>query len=119
MKKVKEISDRRLGGRAKGFSIMKGVFRMLVDEEQQPEFTEYAPSVEGGLPAFLHSAKNLRKFLHASAKIHKATRVYRMPFDAQPYRDEFGKQKKISDARWFHAFNAMNVSLKLTSKRIF
>ena len=112
MKKVKDINDRRAGGRSKGFSIMKGVFRMLVEDERKPDFVEYAPCVEGAVPAFLHSARNLRKFLHASSKIHKATRVYRMPFDPQPYINEFGTRKvtNVTDAQWFHAFNAMNVS---------
>ena len=109
MKQIKNINDRKLASKSKGFSIMKGAFRMLVEKERAKKLVEYAPSVEGPLPAFLHSAKNLRKFLNASFKVFRSHRVYRLAFDAKPYKDEFGHMD-IDDTTWYHAFTAMNVS---------
>ena len=88
---------------------MKGAFRLLVEVERPKKWVEYAPSVEGPLPAFLHSAKHLRKFLNASYRIFRSHRVQRLAFDAKPYKDEFG-HLNIDDKTWYHAFTAMNVS---------
>ena len=109
MKQLNKINDRKTAGRGKGFSTMKGTFRMLVQMERPKKLVEYAPSVEGPLPAFLHSAKHLRKFLAASYKVFKSHRVQRLAFDAKPYKDEFGHMD-IDDTTWYHAFTAMNVS---------
>ena len=114
MKQIQNINDRKTAGKNKGFSIMKGTFRLLVEKERAKKLVEYAPSVEGPIPAFLHSAKHLQKFLAASFKIFRSYRVHRLAFDAKPYHDEFG-HLDIDDNTWYHAFTAMNVSTVIFS----
>ena len=118
MKQIQKINDRKTAGRSKGFSIMKGTFRLLVEVERPKKWVEYAPSVEGPLPAFLHSAKHLRKFLHASYRVFRSHRIQRLAFDAKPYKDEFG-HLDIDDSTWYHAFTAMNVSTRIKMWIIF
>lgn len=112
MKSLKTIAEKRLGHRGKGYSIMKGFFRPLVEAERAKKHVEYAPCLQGALPAFLHSAKNMRKFLHASFIVYQNTRIHRRRFDPAPYKEEFGITA-VDDDRWLHAFNAANVSQKL------
>ena len=113
MKQIRNINDRRTANKNRGFSVMKGTFRLLVENERSKKLVEYAPSVEGPLPAFLHSAKHLQKFLDASFKIFRSHRLYRLAFDAKPYKDAFG-HLDIDDNTWYHAFTAMNVSIGVT-----
>ena len=110
MKNMRSLAEKRLGNPKKGFSVMRGFFRLNIEADHSRKFVEYAPCVQGALPAFLHQAKNTRKFLQASFEIHQSTRIHRKPFDAAPYRREFGNTT-IDDTMWQHAFNAMNVSL--------
>ena len=110
MKSLQRIAEKRLAGqKAKGFSVMKGFFRLFTEAEKTKKYVEYAPCLQGALPAFLHSAKNVQKFLNASYQIYQNTRVQKRRFDPKPYREEFGNVN-IDDDRWQHAFNAVNVS---------
>ena len=106
---MRKLAEKKLKNPKKGFSVMKGFFRLNIETEHTRKYVEYAPSVQGALPAFLHQAKNLQKFLQASFEIHHMTRIERKPFNAAPYRREFGTTT-IDDTTWQHAFNAMNVS---------
>ena len=106
---MRTLAEKRLGSRKKGFSVMKGFFRFNIETEHSRKFVEYAPCLQGALPAFLHQAKNLQKFLQASFEIHHATRIDQRAFSSEPYRREFGNTN-IDDTTWQHAFNAMNVS---------
>ena len=109
MKSLKTIAEKRMGQKRKGYSIMKGFFRSTIEPERTGQNVEYAPCLQGGLPAFLHSAKNAKKFLHASYEIHQNTRVHMKKFDPSPYNEVFGTTH-IDSETWRHAFNAMNVS---------
>ena len=118
MKSLKTIAEKRLGGQRKGFSIMKGFFRLSIEADKVRKHIEYAPCLEGALPAFLHTAKNVEKFLDASYRIHQNTRIHRQRFDSTPYKEEFGNVN-ISDDTWQHAFNAANVSIKCFKGSVF
>lgn len=110
MKSIHRIAEKRLAGsKSKGFSVMKGFFRLFTEADKTKKFVEYAPCLQGALPAFLHSAKNVQKFLNASFLIYEKTRVQMRRFDPSPYREEFGNVS-IDDEQWQHAFNAVNVS---------
>ena len=112
MKSLKTIAEKRLGKKGHGFSVMRGCFRSFIEAEKSKKFVEYAPSVQGALPAFLHSAKNMQKFLHASYVIHQKMKDEGRRFDATPFKEEFGNAN-IDDETWRHAFNAANVSKNL------
>ena len=111
MKSLKTIAEKRMGKKGQGFSVMKGCFRSFIESEKSKKFVEYAPCVQGALPAFLHSAKNMEKFLNASFVIHQNTRIKGRTFDSTPYKEEFGNAN-IGEEQWRHAFNAANVSLE-------
>ena len=110
MKSLHRIAEKRLASqKSKGFSVMKGFFRLFTEADKTKKHVEYAPCLQGALPAFLHSAKNVQKFLNASYVIHQQTRIHMKRFNPAPYREEFGNVN-ITDDEWQHAFNAVNVS---------
>ena len=94
-----------------GFSIMRNVFRRSIKSNDTPRVARYAPSLEGPVPAFRDAASKFERFLKACTLIHQDVKLGRT-IDVQHFKDLID-EKSIDDAKWRHAFLAMNVSWPL------
>ena len=95
-----------------GVLLASDITRVKIGPEQLDKVVEYAPSLEGAVPAFRHSTENLEKMLEACYETHKAgyseTSKY---FDDKEFRQRFPNAKFISNDRWRHAFLAMKETM--------
>ena len=95
-----------------GFSLCSSAFRLFCEPQIRSDFVEYAPSLEGSLPQFKHSKKNLRKCLAAGFKSYKAGYLTRsdIHFKDNFFRDEFPNSPEISARKWMHVYLSLRVS---------
>ena len=99
-----------------GFHLADSVFRSFSRPEEclNQEVYEYAPCLEGALPAFKDSVANLDKVLLAGWESYRANMgTPSIPFDDKYYRKRFPNLHQISSQQWKHTFFATRVSYGL------
>ena len=98
--------------KTKGFSLNMAAFRYFVEPQSSNKIFEFAPCLEGALPAFKYSENNLRKILIAGFESYKAgyCTSSETPFQDNYFRKQFPNQKSISSQQWMHAYLAIRVS---------
>ena len=111
MRILAEMSDAPSGSK---FHLAKSVARSFSrpEESLNNEVFEYAPCLEGALPAFKDSSANLEKILLSGWEsfqfnMHKPN----VPFNAKFYKLRFPNRKEISTICWYHTFLCTMVSL--------
>ena len=94
-----------------GFSLCSEAFRTFNEPKLVNDFLEYAPSLEGALPAFKHGENNLRKCLIAGFKSYKAGYLTSstIPFRDNFFREQFPLIKSVSTNQWKHAYLSLRV----------
>ena len=94
-----------------GFSLCQAAFRFTTEPKTNAECVEYAPCLEGSLPAFKHSAANLKKLLTAGYKSYKAGYLTKSTI---PFKDNFFVEMfpntDITSRQWMHAYLSLRVS---------
>ena len=96
----------------KGVLLIKNVMRVKLGPEKLDKVVEYAPSLEGAVPAFRHSTENLEKLLEAGYETCKAGYSEESRyFDDKEFRVRFPNAKFISNDRWKHAFLALKETM--------
>ena len=96
-----------------GFHLADTVFRSFSRPEEclNQEVYEYAPCLEGALPAFKDSVSNLEKVLLAGWESYRSNMgTASIPFDDKFYRKRFPNLHQISAQQWKHTFFATRVS---------
>ena len=96
-----------------GFHLADSVFRSFSRPEEglNQEVYEYAPCLEGALPAFKDSVSSLEKVLLAGWESYKSNMGSdAFPFDDRFYRKRFPNLHEISLQQWKHTFYATRVS---------
>ena len=96
-----------------GFSLCSAAYRFFNEPKIISEFVEYAPSLEGSVPAFKHSTNNLRKLLIAGYSSFKAGYLTKstIPFRENFFVDQFPQAKNITRKYWMHSYLSLWVSL--------
>ena len=94
-----------------GFSLCQSAFRFTMEPKTNAECMEYAPCLEGSLPAFKHSAANLKKLLTAGFKSYKAGYLTKSSI---PFKDnyfvELFPNTEITTRQWMHTYLSLRVS---------
>ena len=110
MKILAEMSDAPSGTK---FHLARSVVRSFSrpEESLNPEVFEYAPCLEGALPAFKDSTCNLEKILMAGWESFKANMSKDTPFNDRFYKQRFPNSPEISFKLWFHTFWATLVNI--------
>ena len=95
-----------------GMSLSSSAFWHFNEPKLVSEFKEYAPSLEGSVPAFRHAAKNLRKLLIAGYKSYKAGYLTSsaIPFQDNFFVEQFPNAKNITRKQWMHSYVSLRVS---------
>ena len=93
-------------------AISKDIFRVIVGQKKKDKFQRYCPSIEGALPAFKHSANNLRKLLLAGFQIYWEMKYQNKNFTEEPFRQQFPNNTEISANRWRHAYKALRETIR-------
>ena len=98
--------------RTKGFSLCMSAFRYFIEPKSSQKIYEFAPCLEGALPAFKYSENNLRKILTAGFQSFKAgyNSSSSKPFKDNFFREQFPNQKAITSQQWMHAYLSIRVS---------
>ena len=98
--------------RSKGFSLCMSAFRYFIEPKSSNKIFEFAPCLEGALPAFKYSENNLRKVLVAGFQSFKAgyNSSSTKPFKDNFFREQFPNAKSISSQQWMHAYLSIRVS---------
>lgn len=110
LKMIREMGTLAL---KKGVSLMKGITRVSIGPEKLDKVVEYAPSLEGAVPAFRHSSENLEKMLEAAYATFKAGYSDNVKyFDDKEFKQRFPNEKFISTERWKHAYLALTETMK-------
>ena len=85
--------------------------RIHIGPEKLDKTVEYAPSAEGGAPAFKHSLSNLETFLEACEATHRSGYLNTLAyFEDKEFKKRFPNIKSIGTEQWKHAYLAMLVS---------
>ena len=98
-----------------GFNLSKSAFRAFnrPDESLNQEVYEYAPCLEGALPAFKDSLANLEKVLLAGYDSYCDSMLADgIAFNDKYYRARFPNDKDISSHQWMHTYLATREHLK-------
>ena len=97
-----------------GFSICQSAFRFFTEPNNEAIITEYAPSLEGSLPAFRHSAANMKKLLIAGFQSYKAGYLTKstIPFKDNFFKEQFPNNPEIPIRKWMHAYISLRVSFR-------
>ena len=93
-------------------AISKDIFRIIVGQKKRDKFQRYCPSIEGALPAFKHSANNLRKLLLAGFQIYWEMKYQNKNFTEDSFRQHFPNNPEISATRWRHAYKALRETIR-------
>ena len=103
-----------------GYSLCQSAFRFTSEPKSNTNCMEYAPCLEGSLPAFKHSAANLKKLLTAGYKSYKAGYLTKstIPFKDNYFVDAF-PNTEITTRQWMHAYLSLRVSNYYTYILIF
>ena len=98
-----------------GMSLTSSAFWHFNEPKLINDFNEYAPSLEGAVPAFKHAAKNLRKLLIAGYKSYKAGYLTSstIPFNENYFVEQFPNAKNITRKQWMHSYLSLRVSTTL------
>ena len=99
--------------KTKGFSLNMAAFRFFVEPKNSNKIYEFAPCLEGALPAFKYSENNLRKILIAGYESQKAgyNSSSAKPFRDNFFREQFPNTKDVTSKDWMHAYLSIRVSL--------
>ena len=111
--KLKMIREMGTLALKKGVKLAKGITRVQIGPDQLDKVVEYAPSLEGAVPAFRHSTQNLEKMLEAGFATFKAGYLEELKyFDDKEFKNRFPNEKFISTERWKHAYLALKETMK-------
>ena len=98
-----------------GFNLSMSVFRSFSrpDDALSQEVYEYAPCLEGGLPAFKDSTLKLEKVLLAGWESYQENMLSNgTPFNDKYYRKRFPNIKTIGSHKYMHTYLATREFLK-------
>ena len=93
-------------------AICRNIFRVLIGQKKKDKYQRYCPSIEGALPAFNHSSKNLGKLLLAAFQIYWEMKYNNKNFTEAPFRQQFPNNPEISTTRWRHAYKALRETIR-------
>ena len=101
--------------RAVGYSLAMSAFRFFLEPKQSNKVYEFAPCMEGALPAFKYSENHLRKMLIAGYKSYQAgyNTSRTKPFDDKFFREQFPNIKTVSKEQWMHAYLSLRVNITI------
>ena len=109
---MNSIKKANLLERNQKVAISKDIYRIIVGQKKKDKFQRYCPSIEGALPAFKHSANNLRKLLLAGFQIYWEMKYQNKNFTEDPFRQQFPNNPEISTTRWRHAYKALRETIR-------
>ena len=109
---MKILAEMNRTNKRVGFSLSSTAYRYFNEPKIISDFTEFAPSLEGSVPAFRYSANNLRKLLIAGYRSFKAGYLTSsaIPFQDNFFVEQFPHAKSITKKYWMHSYLSLRVS---------
>ena len=93
--------------------VCKNTYRVMLKQSHTEKFVRYCPSIEGAMPAFDHSTRNLKKFLKAAFKVYRQMKHEQKSFSEVPFKNEFPNAITISRLKWKHSYKAVRETIRI------